>query len=699
MKIIYKILIPVAILMALALSVVSFIGYTNISKEIDNVMHLTTEQTLEDIIVEHDIFKNINDNITEALNENYIRLSKSLAIRIAENPTLINTDKLIAITKYLNIDEIHIINSDGILYAGSVPEFYNFDFSTTDQTKPFLDILKNSDIELAQKAQPRGEDGKLFQYIAVSIPGRNEILQIGISPDKLQVLADSTNMQRIIESFHYQEGGYAYVLDPITKLCTEHINTKLIGYDMTTLDFALKIFEMKEGSFSYIWKENLIYTTFKTTPSGIVVAAIPESTYTASLGPIKIALLTASLISLIILVIFTIILLRKIIRPLRLLNKSLIDISQGNADLTKRINVKSHDEIGDVARNFNVFISKLQVLISDIQKAVSDTTFIKDNVVVNTNQNSESIIEITNSIEIMGNGITEVQTMVKDSATTMDKITRNTKTFDELITSQSAMVEESTAAITEMIASLDNVGRITTDKKQATLTLNKIAGDGKIVIQETSKDFSIVASKIQNIKEMADTINDIAARTDLLSMNAAIEAVHAGDAGKGFSVVAEEIRKLAVTSASASEGITAHVNQIIDGMSATTESMGIAVKTFDSISNEVISTVNAFDEIQNSVSELSIGDQQIMKSTDDINNITSKVHRGSKDITDGISTINTIFVDIKSSTLNAGSSIQSVNIMTSDVMDSTNKLKEISNELDKITISLSNGFDQFETGK
>ena len=514
MKIIYKILIPMTLMMILAVSAVSFIGYSNIAHEIDNVMKITTNGSLDDLAFEQETIENTTEVLKKSLNHNFLRIARSIATMINSDPHFLKPAQLTQIAEEVGVEEIHVANNDGILFTSTVPGFIGFDYNSGDQARPFLKLLEAPDSELAQEPQMRDVDNVLFQYVGVSLGRDNGFIQIGVRPEELQNLLEVTNLQMLIDNFRYKEGGYAYVLDPVTKTCTHHLHHELIGYDMTTLDFAGKIFEMKNGSFTYLWKENEIYTSFVTTSFGILVTAVPTSSYKNDIKPILSALIITSILSLIILLSISAFTIQKIISPLNHVNKSLLNIATGNADLTKRIKVSSKDEIGEVARNFNNFIEKLQELISGIQGVVVQTGKIKDSMLGNTETTALSITDINENISTVESRLNMMNDKINENATAMIEITSNTESFGNIISNQAAMVEESTASITEMIASLNNVGSITTAKQKSTTALRDIAEEGKRQIDDTSRNFDTVVSKVSSIQEMAETINSIAAQTN-----------------------------------------------------------------------------------------------------------------------------------------------------------------------------------------
>jgi len=169
MKISFKILIPTIIMLLLAVSIVSFIGYSNIAKEMNNVMKVTNESTLNDIMVKIKNAGEQKESLKSSLNNNFLRIARAISKLIEEAPDVLQTEVMQEIAEEVGVDEIHVIGSDGVLYAGSVPGFFGFDLSTNEQTKPFLKMLTDKNFELAQDSQFRAVDNVLFQYIGVPI--------------------------------------------------------------------------------------------------------------------------------------------------------------------------------------------------------------------------------------------------------------------------------------------------------------------------------------------------------------------------------------------------------------------------------------------------------------------------------------------------------------------------------------------------
>lgn len=207
----------------------------------------------------------------------------------------------------------------------------------------------------------------------------------------------------------------------------------------------------------------------------------------------------------------------------------------------------------------------------------------------------------------------QLSTNMKEALSSVEDTTVQVENFDTQVAEQNTVVLESTAAVNEMSASLDNVARITSSKMKTTKTLLSVAEEGMRAMKETNTAVETAAEDAHALLEINKIVSDIADRTNLLSMNAAIEAVHAGEKGKGFAVVAEEIRKLAGSTTDNSRIIADSLKRLLESMDIS-RSHTVKISTFfEKLVSEIQLVSEAFTEITGATAELSEGGQEIMK--------------------------------------------------------------------------------------
>ncbi|GAB1432345.1 methyl-accepting chemotaxis protein [Spirochaetota bacterium] len=389
--------------------------------------------------------------------------------------------------------------------------------------------------------------------------------------------------------------------------------------------------------------------------------------------------------------------LRYIIRPLSLLGGHLADLALADADLTIRIPEVSRDEIGSLARNFNEFIEKLRTLMLDLRKAIEVSTSVKESISSSIEETSSSTEEISanlssirKQIEVLDNNMDETLRLIKAVGSNIGKV-------DEQIIGQSAMVEQSTSAVTQMIASLGNVNGIAQSKRNSTQQLASLAASSKETITNTANTFKSMAGYIVQIEEMATAINDIASQTNLLSMNAAIEAAHAGDSGRGFAVVAEEIRKLAGSAADSSRGISTLVKDISNAVKETGENVVLSSEAFENIAREINSTVNAFREIEESVAELNAGGKQILDAMNEINDVTVNIKERSQEVYTDTNRMVESSSDIKEISGRVSLGIGEAAQGSQEIVSSVQLMVSEAHQLNKVIGELTEKFGKFKT--
>ncbi|MDA3938319.1 MAG: methyl-accepting chemotaxis protein [Spirochaetia bacterium] len=634
-----------------------------------------------------------------SMNSNYLRITRSVREVVESENFVRSTDNFQRLAESIGVDEIHITDGNGVLRWGNIEAFYGFDFHTSDQTLPFIYALTDPYFELAQEPQPRGADNVLFQYIGVAGKKTTGIIQIGVTPEELGVAAKNYDLQLAIKKFKVDNfGGYPFILSR-DGIIRNHPSDTEIGKNVSDLVWGNAVInsENGNGNFTYNDDSGQHLVTFRYSGEEIYGSISNVDPY---LAPFWLMMRFLMIIVIIVLVFLSIIMFVIVnfttVRPLVKVKNMLGDISKGEGDLTKEIEVGSKDEIGELAGSFNEFLHKMKHIIGNIKSATKVTVEAKESLSATAEQTAAAVVEISANVNGVKNQFTTLDENIYSTSEATDQIQDVIANLGKQVENQSSAVEESTAAINEMVASLVNVAGITGNKKDATDKLVLITKSGGEKLTETTKLVDDVNSSISAISEMVNVINGIASQTNLLSMNAAIEAAHAGDAGKGFAVVADEIRKLAETSAGNAKGISKELTEIVNKIVAAASSSKATGSAFEEILKEVVAVSHALAEIDSSTLELSKGGEQILEAMQLLGNVTIEVQDGSSKMADGTGSIVKSMQLLTRVSSEALGSMDEISSGTEEISLALNELTNLTNSLDVASVSLESEVNKFK---
>ena len=253
-----------------------------------------------------------------------------------------------------------------------------------------------------------------------------------------------------------------------------------------------------------------------------------------------------------------------------------------------------------------------QIDKTEVLKEAADETGMAVELIDNR---AKSIFEALGNLK---NGFTSTSGALDAIGSSLEELKNNAE-------NQSANVTQSSAAIEEMVASIKSLSQNVRSRKESVETLIESSRGGEQVMQDTESSFKLVIDQIGSIRDMTSLISGIAARTNLLAMNAAIEAAHAGDAGRGFAVVADEIRKLAESSSANTKQISDNLNVMIDSIEKTGTQVRMSGESFRDIRNEVDQVARVMEDIHTGMDELNMGSEEILKTTSSLNELTTSV--------------------------------------------------------------------------
>ncbi|MCX8058812.1 MAG: methyl-accepting chemotaxis protein [Spirochaetes bacterium] len=491
--------------------------------------------------------------------------------------------------------------------------------------------------------------------------------------------------------------GYFFVLgyDGATLF---HVKNELLWNDVKKEEFYIKITN------TYKLEDNvtnrIVPYTYKGTPKFCVynlskkfdffIAATINKKEVEEIATILIrnSIIETALSIIIILVFLIITINQQIIRKVKALFVGLERLSSG--DLSSYIMLKSGDQLGNIIYNFNLTIEKLNQVIRSFKKESTELKKSSETLSVNLSQIAASINQITSNIKHTSEEIDSQATSVTQTTASVEQMTRSIENLSKLVEDLSASITESSSAVEQMIANIASVTTSSNKAKESVDNLVLSSETGKKSVIELQSIINLIAKQSEKLLEANNLIISIANKTNLLSMNAAIEAAHAGDAGRGFAVVADEIRKLAEIAGNQSKEVEKNLKEIktnIDKMVLTSKNVN---ESFDKLSENVKFVDNVVAEVRQAMIEQNEGGKQVLEALKKMNEISSivktssyEMSEGTKQINEAIMKLNTISAEVKTSITEIDHGISNINSSINNISKLGITIKELSERNEK----------------
>ncbi len=392
---------------------------------------------------------------------------------------------------------------------------------------------------------------------------------------------------------------------------------------------------------------------------------------------------------------------------------SVIAKRTADGDLLSKIDNKllqRKDEIGILADSFSKTVLNLKSAIEQIKESSEKNRQVGEVLRESADMSSRSVEIVSDNMISVTELFRNLDQNISRSNEASKNIISSINGFSERINGQVTAVEQISAIIEELSASLNSIAGITADKKKISDSLVNTTREGDARIRETNAVIKEIADSTGKMKELTELINGIASQTNLLSMNAAIEAAHAGDAGRGFSVVAEEIRKLSEETADGVKGISLYLNSVVEQIDKALVASENSGKAFIKVDENVSGNAEAFNGIAQMVLEASSGSDEMLKAIIEIRQVTHDLKGTANDIKEVLTEMGSEMDEIadlsKTGTHdieNALKAIKEIDINTSNVADLSDSNEKIIEELtgivenfrisEKAETDTSEGFD------
>ncbi|MDR0443123.1 MAG: methyl-accepting chemotaxis protein [Treponema sp.] len=307
------------------------------------------------------------------------------------------------------------------------------------------------------------------------------------------------------------------------------------------------------------------------------------------------------------------------------ITKQCENLSSDQKDLTQRIYVCSVDELGTITGMVNTFCEHLSGGIRDIKSGQHELSKVGTRMEENASVMADSIARVSGAAEqVLAKTQGQIES-VNTTTKTVKEIAGLIETMEKSVITQTSSMSQGSEAVEKMVGNISSISLVTEKMAAQFETVGEAAEEGSRIQKQSRDRIREIVEQSQALQEANKIIATIAAQTNLLSMNAAIEAAHAGESGRGFSVVADEIRKLAENSSSESKKINAELKQIMATINHIVKDAEASGNAFAEVSKRIGETEKLVIEVDNAIREQKSGAGQVMESLKEMNDISARV--------------------------------------------------------------------------
>ena len=486
--------------------------------------------------------------LTQNLSEDNLAKTRAFADMIALDGSIIrDTAEMNRIKDRLMVNELHVIDADGIITESTIDAYVGFDMKSGEQSRAFMVIVDDPSIEIAQEPQVNVAEGVVMQYIGVARKDAPGLVQVGVRPEVLEDMLAGTEIDVVLSNIDFGESGYIYAIDKESGQLLAHRSASLIGTPATEAGFPAGF----TGNGKAVVDGERGYYVAEEYGDRIIGTFLPAKEYYEQRNS------QTLVVSLSMAVIFGVLLFminhmvdEKIVRGMNQITDSMREIADG--DFQKHVDVQGNPEFIQLSGSINKMVESISRNLEENEKLLkrqkedveSNRVLIQNvkDACMDLNRVSGETLESADNIY---NGTGEQEKAVEDLKQIMNRLTRELNESVEVSVGVAAENGETAEKIVQTQSQMD-------------------------LLKDSMQRISDMSMEIEKI---IDEINSIAQQTNMLSLNASIEAARAGEMGRGFAVVAAQIGELAARSGQAAketnELITNSIHAVEDGKGIT----------------------------------------------------------------------------------------------------------------------------------
>ncbi|MDR2053857.1 MAG: methyl-accepting chemotaxis protein [Treponema sp.] len=364
-----------------------------------------------------------------------------------------------------------------------------------------------------------------------------------------------------------------------------------------------------------------------------------------------------------------------LIRPI----KEIVRLGHALAEMNFDISIPAgrKDEIGDVQRSFNTIRSELKKTLTDINNEHMGQKNISGNLDISIRDSSSGLEVITENMEMVQEKTDNQMRSVNRTSESLEEIIRHIHSMEGAVDTQGQNISRSSESIEQMVKDIDSVRAVVHRAHESTANLSKSSDAGRKMLNNLNEELSRIVEQSAFLEEANAALVNIASQTNILAMNAAIEAAHAGESGRGFAVVAGEVRKLAESSNRESASISNEIKNMREGIKKIRQASAETVDTMGSMFTEVTDMQGSFNNVMTAVDAQASNGRQILDALGTLEETTKLVKNSSNEILKENNSIYGMVEDLKKISQDVKDGVQDVQQTCQKIADSLNVARKI----------------------
>lgn len=527
-------------------------------------------------------------------------------------------------------EAVYLMDKKGKVIGTTDQRLRNQDYSNTDY---FLETMKTTEhFRIESVVLKAGVTG--YPSSMITAPVHYNGATVGI-------LVISMNMQKfgdeLIVSRKIGDTGFPYVIDS-KGVVFIHPDPEYLFYNSFRWDFINEVRESGEEKiyhpYSFNGVERQAAFVWMDNPHWLVVTTIEDSEVfmiSSKITQVLILLLIAADVFLVFFLGFVV--RRKITSRLLPLEVLMGKASEGI--LTDRGQSKGNDEVSSITKSYNDLIESLGSFFTGLNSRMTDMDSGGTDLAANMEETAASVHQIKANINSSMKQIRTQDESVRETASAVTQLDGNLASLEQSIDRQGVSVLDSSSSVEELIAQISAISKSTFEARECMDELVSASRTGKEKLDQVGSLVDEISEGSHKLEDANKLISNIAAQTNLLAMNAAIEAAHAGDKGRGFAVVADEIRKLAEQSSRRSKEVKESISLINTGIMDIVKGSQESGSSFEAVQNGIGRMNRITGEIRSSMEEQAAGGQDVLGSLEDMKRIALEVKDQSQEMTKG----------------------------------------------------------------